>query len=126
MKELELAIAWRYLRSRRGSRLLSLISVIAIGGVLVVPALQLAQRGVGQALLCGTGHGRLLGRAEGIAPLGQLVLEQALLAAPGVQRGPLQTVAFIQSQQPLNRGPLAGGYVVGQGCRMRQPCPVSA
>ncbi|HEX6047611.1 MAG TPA: ABC transporter permease [Gemmatimonadaceae bacterium] len=35
MKRLELWIAWRYLRSRRGSRLLSLISVIAIGGVVV-------------------------------------------------------------------------------------------
>lgn len=35
MRSLELSIAWRYLRSRRGSRLLSLISVIAIGGVLV-------------------------------------------------------------------------------------------
>ena len=35
MKRLELAIAWRYLRSRRGSRLLSLISVIAISGVAV-------------------------------------------------------------------------------------------
>lgn len=32
---LELAIAWRYLRSRRGSKLLSLISLIAIGGVVV-------------------------------------------------------------------------------------------
>jgi lipoprotein-releasing system permease protein len=32
---LELQIAWRYLRSRRGSKLLSLISIIAIGGVLV-------------------------------------------------------------------------------------------
>ena len=32
---LELAIAWRYLRSRRGSQLLSLISLIAIGGVTV-------------------------------------------------------------------------------------------
>ena len=32
---LELSIAWRYLRSRRGSRLLSFISVIAIGGVIV-------------------------------------------------------------------------------------------
>ncbi|NUO65269.1 MAG: ABC transporter permease [Gemmatimonadaceae bacterium] len=32
---LELSIAWRYLRSRRGSKLLSLISVIAIGGVTV-------------------------------------------------------------------------------------------
>jgi lipoprotein-releasing system permease protein len=35
MTKLELAIAWRYLRSRRGSRLLSLISVIAIGGVII-------------------------------------------------------------------------------------------
>lgn len=35
MRGLELSIAWRYLRSCRGSRLLSLISVIAIGGVLV-------------------------------------------------------------------------------------------
>lgn len=35
MTRLELAIAWRYLRSRRGSRLLSLISVIAISGVIV-------------------------------------------------------------------------------------------
>ena len=35
MSRLELAIAWRYLRSRRGSRLLSFISLIAIGGVVV-------------------------------------------------------------------------------------------
>jgi len=35
MTRLELAIAWRYMRSRKGSRLLSLITVIAIGGVLV-------------------------------------------------------------------------------------------
>lgn len=35
MIRLELAIAWRYLRSRRGSKLLSLISLIAIGGVAV-------------------------------------------------------------------------------------------
>jgi lipoprotein-releasing system permease protein len=35
MSKLELQVAWRYLRSRRGSKLLSLISIIAIGGVLV-------------------------------------------------------------------------------------------
>ena len=35
MRRLELAIAWRYLRSRRGSQLISFISVIAIGGVVV-------------------------------------------------------------------------------------------
>ncbi|HYW51117.1 MAG TPA: ABC transporter permease [Gemmatimonadaceae bacterium] len=35
MTRLEIAIAWRYLRSRRGSQLLSLISIIAMGGVVV-------------------------------------------------------------------------------------------
>lgn len=35
LSRLELAIAWRYLRSRRGSRLLSFISVIAVAGVAV-------------------------------------------------------------------------------------------
>ena len=35
MSRLEIGIAWRYLRSRRGSKLLSLISVIAIGGVVI-------------------------------------------------------------------------------------------
>ena len=35
LSRLELAIAWRYLRSRRGSRLLSFITVIAIGGMVV-------------------------------------------------------------------------------------------
>jgi lipoprotein-releasing system permease protein len=35
INSIEFAVAWRYLRSRRGSRLLSFISMIAIGGVIV-------------------------------------------------------------------------------------------
>ncbi len=35
MSRIEYGIAWRYLRSRRGSRLLSFISLVAIGGVVV-------------------------------------------------------------------------------------------
>jgi lipoprotein-releasing system permease protein len=35
LTRLELEIAWRYMRSRRGSRLLSFITVIAIGGIVV-------------------------------------------------------------------------------------------
>lgn len=35
LSRLEFEIAWRYLRSRRGSRLLSFITVIAIGGLVV-------------------------------------------------------------------------------------------
>ena len=46
MTKLELSIAWRYLRSRRGSRLLSFISVIAIGGVVVGVAALIVVMGV--------------------------------------------------------------------------------
>lgn len=35
MKGVEVSIAWRYLRSRRGSRLMSFITMIAVGGVVV-------------------------------------------------------------------------------------------
>ena len=55
---------------------------------LLVAALQLTQRRVGKTLLGGAGHRGLAGGAKGIAPLDQLVLEQALLTAPGVQRMP--------------------------------------
>jgi lipoprotein-releasing system permease protein len=43
---LELAIAWRYLRSRRGSKLLSLISLIAILGVTVAVSALIVIMGV--------------------------------------------------------------------------------
>jgi lipoprotein-releasing system permease protein len=46
MSRLELSIAWRYLRSRRGSKLLSLISLIAIGGVTVAVSALIVIMGV--------------------------------------------------------------------------------
>ncbi|HEY5218559.1 MAG TPA: ABC transporter permease [Gemmatimonadaceae bacterium] len=46
MTRLEFSIAWRYLRSRRGSRLLSLISVIAMGGVIIGVAALIVINGV--------------------------------------------------------------------------------
>jgi lipoprotein-releasing system permease protein len=46
MSRLELSIAWRYLRSRRGSKLLSLISVIAILGVTVAVSALIVINGV--------------------------------------------------------------------------------
>src|SRR3954465_3912458 len=46
MTRLELGIAWRYLRSRRGSKLLSLISVIAILGVTVAVSALIVIMGV--------------------------------------------------------------------------------
>ena len=44
--KLELAIAWRYLRSRRGSKLLSLVSLIAILGVTVAVSALIVTMGV--------------------------------------------------------------------------------
>src|SRR5687767_1765719 len=72
MNRLELSIAWRYLRSRRGSRLLSLISIIAIGGVLVgVSALILIigvmnglQRDLREKILVGSPDVRVLSYGE--------------------------------------------------------------
>ena len=46
MTRLELSIAWRYLRSRRGSKLLSLISLIAIRGVTVAVSALIVIMGV--------------------------------------------------------------------------------
>jgi lipoprotein-releasing system permease protein len=71
---LELAIAWRYLRSRRGSSLLSLISMIAIGGVMVgVSALILImgvmnglQRDLREKILVGSPDVRVLTYGEGL------------------------------------------------------------
>jgi len=51
------------------------------------------------------------------------MLEQAFLAAPGVQRRPHQRVALVQGQQPLNRCPLGCGYGVGQVAACGNPAP---
>lgn len=67
-RSLELTIALRYLRTRRGSRLLSFISVIAIGGVIVgVSALTVVmavmnglQRDLREKILIGSPDLRLL------------------------------------------------------------------
>jgi lipoprotein-releasing system permease protein len=75
LARLELAIAWRYLRSRRGSSLLSLISMIAIGGVMVgVSALIVImgvmnglQRDLRDKILVGSPDIRVLTHGEGLA-----------------------------------------------------------
>ncbi|MDF1502655.1 ABC transporter permease [Roseisolibacter sp. H3M3-2] len=75
LRKLELAIAWRYLRSRRGSSLLSLISMIAIGGVMVgVSALILImgvmnglQRDLREKILIGSPDIRVLTHGEGLS-----------------------------------------------------------
>ena len=95
MSRLELAIAMRYLRSRRGSRLLSFITVIAIGGLMVGVGALIVIMGVMNGLqydlrekiLVGSPDIRVLGYGDDlrIQPWKQLVdsvrKEQGVVAA---------------------------------------------
>jgi len=119
MNRLELAIAWRYLRSRRGSRLLSLISIIAIGGVLVgVSALILIigvmnglQRDLREKILVGSPDVRVLSYGE------DLKIEdwRAILAKVKQQPGVVTAATFVPVEGGMNAGHDYAGaaYVVG-------------
>ena len=93
MTKLELHIAWRYLRSRRGSRLLSLISVIAIGGVIVgVSALILIigvmnglQKDLREKILIGSPDVRVLTYGEDLTMSGWKRASEVVNDVAGVQ-----------------------------------------
>lgn len=114
MKELELAIGWRYLRSRRGSRLLSLISVIAIGGVLVgVSALIVImgvmnglQRDLREKILVGSPDLRVLPYGSDMRMPGYRELLKRVTQVPGV----VAAAPFVQTQGLVRN---LGGYMVG-------------
>jgi len=116
---LELSIAWRYLRSRRGSKLLSLISVIAIGGVLVgVSALIVImgvmnglQRDLREKILVGSPDVRVLPYGDGMRLPQWRPLLQSVRAQPGVQLA----APFVQTQALVRNlsGFRTGAQVVG-------------
>lgn len=93
MTKLELHIAWRYLRSRRGSRLLSLISVIAIGGVIVgVSALILIigvmnglQKDLREKILIGSPDVRVLTYGEDLSMPNWRGPAEVVKGVPGVE-----------------------------------------
>ncbi|HYW33312.1 MAG TPA: ABC transporter permease [Gemmatimonas sp.] len=105
MTRLELSIAWRYMRSRRGSRLLSLISVIAIGGVLVgVSALIVImgvmnglQNDLREKILLGSPDVRVLPYGSDMRLTDWSALQAKVAAAPGV----VATAPFVQTQGML-------------------------
>jgi lipoprotein-releasing system permease protein len=119
MNRLELSIAWRYLRSRRGSRLLSLISIIAIGGVLVgVSALILIigvmnglQRDLREKILVGSPDVRVLSYGEDL----KITDWQAVLAKVKQQPGVVAAAPFVLVEGGMNAGHDYAGaaYVVG-------------
>ena len=119
MPRLELAIAWRYLRSRRGSRLLSLISVIAIGGVLVgvsaliviIGVMNGLQRDLREKILVGSPDIRVLNYGEDLRiPEWQRTLS-VVKRIPGV----VAAAPFVMTQGLVTKGHdyAEGAQIVG-------------
>jgi lipoprotein-releasing system permease protein len=116
---LEFSIAWRYLRSRRGSRLLSLISVIAIGGVLVgVSALIVImgvmnglQRDLREKILVGSPDVHVLPYGDGMRMTNWRDTRAAVAATPGVVRA----APFVSTQGMVRNlsGYMTGAQVMG-------------
>ena len=119
MSSLEMSIAWRYLRSRRGSKLLSFISVIAIVGVVVgVSALIVVmgvmnglQRDLREKILIGSPDIRILNFGSDMRIDDWQTVLKKVQAEPGVvAAGP-----FVMTQCLVNAGHeyMEAGNVVG-------------
>lgn len=119
MTELELQIAWRYLRSRRGSKLLSLISIIAIGGVLVgvsaliviIGVMNGLQHDLREKILVGSPDIRVLSYGEGLKINDWPQTLDKVRRQPGV----VAAAPFVLTEALMTTGhDYAGGvYVVG-------------
>lgn len=119
-RALEFSIAWRYLRSRRGSKLLSLISVIAIGGVLVgVSALIVItgvmnglQRDLREKILVGSPDVYILPYGENLRLGDWRSLQERASRVPGV----VAVAPFVQTQTLARKSSSSfatGAQVVG-------------
>ena len=119
MTKLELQIAWRYLRSRRGSKLLSLISIIAIGGVLVgvsaliviIGVMNGLQHDLREKILVGSPDIRVLSYGEDLKIADWPKVLDKVRKQPGV----VTAAPFVLTEALMTAGhDYAGGvYVVG-------------
>jgi lipoprotein-releasing system permease protein len=117
--KLELQIAWRYLRSRRGSKLLSLISIIAIGGVLVgvsaliviIGVMNGLQHDLREKILVGSPDIRVLTYGEDLKITEWPKVLEKVRKQPGV----VAAAPFVLTEALMTAGhDYAGGvYVVG-------------
>jgi lipoprotein-releasing system permease protein len=117
--KLELQIAWRYLRSRRGSKLLSLISIIAIGGVLVgvsaliviIGVMNGLQHDLREKILVGSPDIRVLSYGEDLKITDWPQVLDKVRKQPGV----VTAAPFVLTEALMTAGhDYAGGvYVVG-------------
>ena len=116
---LEMGIAWRYLRSRRGSKLLSLISLIAIGGVVVgVSALILIigvmnglQEDLREKILIGSPDVRVLTFGEDLTMPSWRETLTRVRSQPGV----VAAAPFVLTQAGINTGHsyAEGAFIIG-------------
>jgi len=108
MRRLELHIAWRYLRSRRGSKLLSLISVIAIGGVvigvsaliLIIGVMNGLQKDLREKILIGSPDIRVLTYGEVLSMADWAKKLKDVQRTPGV----VAAAPFVHTQALINAG----------------------
>jgi lipoprotein-releasing system permease protein len=117
--KLELQIAWRYLRSRRGSKLLSLISIIAIGGVLVgvsaliviIGVMNGLQRDLREKILVGSPDIRVLTYGEDL----KITDWDQVLAKVRTQPGVVAAAPFVLTEGLMSAGYdyRSGVYIVG-------------
>jgi lipoprotein-releasing system permease protein len=116
---LELQIAWRYLRGRRGSKLLSLISIIAIGGVMVgvsaliviIGVMNGLQHDLREKILVGSPDIRVLSYGEDLKITDWPKVLEKVRKQPGV----VTAAPFVLTEALMSAGhDYAGGvYVVG-------------
>ena len=108
MTRLELSIAWRYLRSRRASKLFSLISVIAIGGVIVGVSALIVIIGVMNGLQNDLREKILVGSPDiRVLPFGDdmtMVDWQQTLETVRTQQGIVAAAPFIHTQAVASAG----------------------
>jgi lipoprotein-releasing system permease protein len=119
MTGLELHIAWRYLRSRRGSKLLSLISTIAIAGVIVgvsaliviIGVMNGLQKDLREKILIGSPDVRVLTYGEELAMSNW---DSVVKTAEGIE-GVVAAAPFVHTQAGIRKGSsyAEGAYVMG-------------
>jgi len=111
MTRLEFSIAWRYLRSRRGSKLLSVISMIAILGVtvavsaliVIIGVMNGLQNDLREKILIGSPDIRVLTYGEDMVMKDWPTTLKTIVRQPGViSAGPfVHTQALIQSRRHM-------------------------
>jgi lipoprotein-releasing system permease protein len=117
MSRLELSIAWRYLRSRRGSRLLSFISMIAIGGVVVgvsaliviIGVMNGLQRDLREKILVGSPDVRVLSYGPDLKISDWPAVLETVQQQPGV----VAAAPFVMTEAGMSAGhEYVGGVMV--------------